>query len=31
MPTNDVENTNSTNKGGDFLLVNKSWAVPEEQ
>ena len=29
VPTYDVENTNSTNKGGDLLLVNKPWTLPQ--
>ena len=28
LPTNDVENINSTNKGRNLLLVNKPWFVP---
>ena len=28
LPTNDVENINSTNKGRDLLLANKPWFVP---
>ena len=28
LPTNDVENTNSTNKGKDLLLANKPRIVP---
>ena len=28
MPTYDVENTNSTNKGGDLLFVNKPRIIP---
>ena len=28
MPTNDVDNINSTNKGRDLLLANKPWFVP---
>ena len=28
LPTNDVENTNSTNKEKDLLLANKPWIVP---
>ena len=27
LPTNDVENINSTNKGRDSLLANKPWFV----
>ena len=28
LPTNDVENTNSTNKGKDLLVTNKPQVVP---
>ena len=28
LPTDDVENINSTNKGRDLLLASKSWIVP---
>ena len=28
LPTDDVENINSTNKGRDLLLANKPWFVP---
>ena len=28
LPTNDVENINSTNKGRDLLLANKPWIIP---
>ena len=28
LPTNDVENINSKNKGRDLLLPNKPWFVP---
>ena len=28
MPTNDVENINSTNKGRDLISANKPWSVP---
>ena len=28
LPTDDVENINSTNKGRDLLLANKLWIVP---
>ena len=31
MTTYDVENTNGKNKGRDLQLVNKRWALPEEQ
>ena len=28
LPTNDVEDINSTNKGRDLLLAKKPWFVP---
>ena len=28
LPTDDVENINSTNKRRDILLANKPWTVP---
>ena len=28
LPTDDVENINSTNKGRDLLLTNKLWIIP---
>ena len=28
LPTDDVENINSTNKGRDLVLANKPWIVP---
>ena len=31
VPTDDVENTNGTNQGGDLLFTYKPMAVPEEQ
>ena len=31
LPTNDVENTNGTNKGKDLLLANKPWIVPRQK
>ena len=28
LPTDDVENINSTSKGRDLLLANKPWVIP---
>ena len=31
MPTDDIENTNSTNQSGDLLFIISCGLIPEEQ